>query len=167
MTTHSAAQRQALLSAYEDLRVADVRDGLDTCGYHRVGSVHHEVRPLWRTCAYGIASTKKAKKTLEDLGIPLFEEGVISGVAGVLLNEGKRRNWEGVSILAEAKPNFPDARAAAQVIETLTKIIPHLEIDVEPLYSEAELIEEKIKNMHKQAGPTTKKSGHALPQMYG
>ena len=117
--------------------------------------------------AYGIASTKKAKQMLEELGIPLFEEGVISGVAGVLLNEGKRRSWDVVSILAEAKPNFPDARAAAQVIETLTKIIPALSIDVEPLYSEAELIEEKIKSMHKQAGPGTKKSSHPLPQMYG
>jgi uncharacterized protein len=119
------------------------------------------------TCAYGIASTKKAKQMLEELGIPLFEEGVISGVAGVLLNEGKRRSWDVVSILAEAKPNFPDARASAQVIETLTKIIPALNIDVEPLYSEAELIEEKIKSMHKQAGPTTKKSSVPLPQMYG
>lgn len=118
-------------------------------------------------CAYGIASTKKAKHMLEELGIPLFEEGVISGVAGVLLNEGKRRSWDVVSILAEAKPNFPDARASAQVIETLTKIIPALNIDVEPLYSEAELIEEKIKNMHKQAGPETKKSSVPLPQMYG
>jgi uncharacterized protein len=119
------------------------------------------------SCAYGIASTKKAKQMLEELGIPLFEEGVISGVAGVLLNEGKRRSWDVVSILAEAKANFPDARASAQVIETLTKIIPALNIDVEPLYSEAELIEEKIKSMHKQAGPTTKKSSVPLPQMYG
>ena len=119
------------------------------------------------SCAYGIASTKGGRKMLEDLGIPLFEEGVISGVAGVLLNEGKRRSWDVISILAEAKANFPDARASAQVIETLAKIIPALNIDVEPLYSEAELIEERIKNMHKQAGPDSKKSGHPLPQMYG
>lgn len=116
--------------------------------------------------AYGIASTKQGTKKLQELGIPLFEEGVISGVAGVLLNEGKRRNYDVISILAEAKPDFPDARAAAQVIETLTMLIPEMEVDVEPLYSEAENIEAKIKSMHKQAGPDPKK-GVPLPSMYG
>jgi uncharacterized protein len=116
--------------------------------------------------AYGIGSTKKARAILEKAGIPLFEEGVISGVAGVLLNEGKRRKWDVISLLAEAKPNYPDARAAAQVLESLTKIIPELKIDVEPLYNEAETIEEKIKSMHKQAQSEVKK-GAPHPQMYG
>lgn len=118
-------------------------------------------------CAYGIASTKGARKLLEQNNIPLFQEGVISGVAGVLLNEGRRRNWDVISILAEAKPNYPDARAAAMVLDTLTKIIPDLKIDVEPLYNEAESIEEKIRAMHKQAQgePSKKQAPH--PQMYG
>jgi len=48
-----------LLKTYEDLRVADVRDGLDYLGYHHIGSVHHSIRPLFRTRAFGIARTAR------------------------------------------------------------------------------------------------------------
>jgi len=50
-------QRQSLLAAFADLRVADVRDGMDTMGMHRVGSMSPAIRPLWRTRAFGIART--------------------------------------------------------------------------------------------------------------
>jgi regulator of RNase E activity RraA len=48
-----------LLEAYEDLRVADVRDGLDAVMHHFVGSMEPSIRPLWRTRAYGIARTAR------------------------------------------------------------------------------------------------------------
>ena len=48
-----------LLSLFEGLRVADVRDGLDACGYHYIGSMDPEIRPLWRTRAVGIARTTR------------------------------------------------------------------------------------------------------------
>jgi regulator of RNase E activity RraA len=51
--------RQQLLEAFDGLRVADVRDGMDTCGWARVGSVDHAIRPLWRTRACGIARTAR------------------------------------------------------------------------------------------------------------
>jgi len=50
-------QRREVLAAYEDLRVADVRDGMDTMGMHFVGSMSPAIRPLWRTRAFGIART--------------------------------------------------------------------------------------------------------------
>jgi regulator of RNase E activity RraA len=53
----SDTNRQKLLHLYEDLRVCDVRDGLDALGYHFFGSMHHSIRPLYRTRAYGIAKT--------------------------------------------------------------------------------------------------------------
>lgn len=115
---------------------------------------------------YGIGSTVRARKLLETYNIAQFQEGVISGVAGVLLNEGRRRNFDVISILAEARPNFPDARAAAKVIETIDKILLHVNIDVQPLYKEAEGIEEKIKAMQKQAKQPTRKST-PKPEMYG
>ncbi|MHA1805270.1 MAG: RraA family protein [Promethearchaeota archaeon] len=46
-----------LLNAFEELRVADVRDGLDTLMYHDYGSMVPNIRPLFRTRAYGIAKT--------------------------------------------------------------------------------------------------------------
>jgi 4-hydroxy-4-methyl-2-oxoglutarate aldolase len=52
-----ATENKELLKLYEDLRVADVRDGLDYLGYHHVGSVHHSIRPLFRARVFGIART--------------------------------------------------------------------------------------------------------------
>ena len=51
------AERQKLLELYEDLRVADVRDGMDVMLLHHVGSMDAGIRPLHRTHAFGIART--------------------------------------------------------------------------------------------------------------
>ena len=116
--------------------------------------------------AYGIGSTENARKLLGEFKIQQFQEGVISGVAGVLLNEGKRRGFDVISLLAEARPNYPDARAAARVIEAIDKILLHMDIDVKPLYREAEGIEARIMSMQQQAKTPTKKKA-PIPQMYG
>jgi 4-hydroxy-4-methyl-2-oxoglutarate aldolase len=50
-------ERKRLLDLYEDLRVCDVRDGLDSLGYHFFGSMNYNIRPLYRTRAFGIART--------------------------------------------------------------------------------------------------------------
>ena len=51
--------RTELLALYEDLRVADVRDGMDTFLKHKTGTMDPAIRPLWRTRAFGIAKTVK------------------------------------------------------------------------------------------------------------
>ena len=53
------AQRDELLAAFEDLRVADVRDGMDALLHHHVGTMAPIIRPLWRTRAFGIARTAR------------------------------------------------------------------------------------------------------------
>jgi uncharacterized protein len=112
---------------------------------------------------YGVASNKNARKILTKYNIKEFQQGVISGVAGVLLNESKRRDFDTICILAEANPNYPDARAAAKVIEIIDKILIHTKIDVKPLYEEAKNIEVQLKNMHKQVKSQTRS---VEPQMY-
>jgi regulator of RNase E activity RraA len=54
-----STDRKALLAAYADLRVADIRDGMDTMMLHAIGSVAHQIRPLWRTRVVGIARTAR------------------------------------------------------------------------------------------------------------
>jgi regulator of RNase E activity RraA len=49
--------RDQLLALYHDLRVADVRDGMDTLLRHCTGSMDPVIRPLFRTRAFGIART--------------------------------------------------------------------------------------------------------------
>ena len=50
-------ERGELLTLYADLRVCDVRDGMDAMGYFFYGSLDLSIRPLWRTQAFGIAKT--------------------------------------------------------------------------------------------------------------
>ncbi|HEY0868460.1 MAG TPA: hypothetical protein VGE01_13835, partial [Fimbriimonas sp.] len=48
-----------LLAAFENLRVADVRDGLDQMGFHHYCAMSPSIRPLFRTRAHGIARTAR------------------------------------------------------------------------------------------------------------
>ena len=52
-------ERQELLELYKDLRVADVRDGMDWNMMHHYGSMWPSIRPLWRTRVVGIARTAR------------------------------------------------------------------------------------------------------------
>ena len=51
--------RARLLEAFATVRVADVRDGMDTLLMHGKGSMSPAIRPLWRTRAFGIARTAR------------------------------------------------------------------------------------------------------------
>jgi uncharacterized protein len=100
---------------------------------------------------YGIGSTDRARRDLENLDLRPFVHGMISGVSAVILNEGKRTGYDVISLVAQARRSIPDARAAAKIIEIITNIIPSLDVDVKPLYKEAEQIEIFLKDLREQA----------------
>jgi uncharacterized protein len=115
---------------------------------------------------YGIGSTDRSNELLKKNGVAMFEEGVITGVAGVLLNEGRKRDFDVMTLLSEAHPDYPDARAAARVIETIDKLLLHTALDAKPLYEEAERIENQLKSIHQQT-EGGKKPARERPPMYG
>jgi uncharacterized protein len=117
--------------------------------------------------AYAIGSTEKARVLLREKKIPEFKNGIIAGVSGVLLNKGKQENFDVIAILAEAHPNYPDARAAASSLNVIATILG-VEINVVPLYDEAGRIEKQLQKFHKQAKPVVSGAGQApQPSMYG
>jgi len=116
--------------------------------------------------AYAIGSTERARSMLMSKEIPQFKNGIIAGVSGVLLNLGKQAGVDVISILAEAHPNYPDARAAAAAINVMANIM-NIEINVKPLYEESERIEMQLQKMHKQAKPMVSASQAPQPNMYG
>ena len=75
-------------------------------------------------------------------------------------------NHQVTCLLAEARDNIPDARAAATIIEKLRDIIPYFEIDLAPLYAEADLLEAKMRGYQKVSKPGGKRSA-PMPSMYG
>jgi uncharacterized protein len=116
--------------------------------------------------AYAIGSTESARKTLIEKKIPQFKNGIIAGVSGVLLNLGKQQNFSVISILAEAHPNYPDAKAAAAAINVMG-LLMGIEINVTPLYEESERIEKQLQKFHKQAKPMVSATQAPQPNMYG
>jgi uncharacterized protein len=104
-----------------------------------------------KTNVFGIGSTDRARKELKDVKIEPLESGIIYGVSGVLLNEGRWKNYDVVTILAEAYLNLPDSLAAAKILEALDKLIPELKIQTQPLYEESKKLENYLKTLRKQA----------------
>jgi uncharacterized protein len=123
-----------------------------------------EIAETGEVSVYGIGSTENADRLLAKADAKPFTEGVISGTAGVLLNEGRRRNVDVITLLAEARPNLADARAAALIVSAIDQMIMHLSLNVEPLCKEAERLEAQLKVLHKDA---EKKSRDSPPTVAG
>jgi len=116
--------------------------------------------------AFAIGSTMNIRQTLSMKNIAQFKNGIIAGVSGVLLNKGKQADFNVVSILTEAHPKYPDARAAAAAINVIASIID-VDINVSPLYEESERIEQKLQKFHQQAKPMVSTNRAPQPNMYG
>jgi uncharacterized protein len=126
----------------------------------------HSLNPK-KPKTYGVATTQKMKDILTKYTIEETKEGMITGITGVLLFEGARLKQDVLCLLAEAHSSYPDSRAAALLVETLDKMLPEIQINTQPLYKEAEDIEQKIRAFIKQAQPTAPSSGNLPSQMYG
>ena len=113
----------------------------------------------------GVASTPKMAELLKEMDIQLLEQGVIKGMTGALLSEGASRGRNIISIMVEADPRFPDARAAAVIIEQLNKMMPVADLDHEPLLAEAQQLEEQIRSMMEGAEDSPSPSSTSM--LYG
>jgi len=102
--------------------------------------------PVW-----GVGSTDRARSELDKRGIPQLESGMITGVSGVLLNEGRWRNMDVIALLAEARFALPDARAAVSLVRALDTLLPEIQIDTKPLQEQAKELERQLTRLKQQA----------------
>jgi uncharacterized protein len=116
---------------------------------------------------YGIASTPSMTKELKKFKIDITQEGMITGVTGVLLYQGQLLQKDVICLLSETQVDYPDSRAAALLVEKLDKMLPEIKIDPEPLYNAAKEIENQIRNAMQQAKPTAPGIPPLPTQMYG
>ena len=71
----SEANRREILSKVKNLRVTDMRDGMDWVGLHHFGTVSPDIRPLWRGCrAAGFARTRRQIPTQQTVPTMTPEE---------------------------------------------------------------------------------------------
>ncbi len=135
---------------FEFMNAYECKAIITTEGIESGGEISKDVN------VYGIATTEEYREKLKDLGIPLLYDAILTGVTGMLLNEGERTRRNVVGLIAESHKEYPDARAAAKIVEKISALV-NLEIDVEPLYQEAEVLERKIKSQLEKAKPHIEK----------
>jgi uncharacterized protein len=101
---------------------------------------------------YAIASSPGARKLLENRNVKPLQNGIITGISGVLLHEAEAAGQDAICLLSDANPQIPDARAAARLIELLDSFLPKIKLDPQPLIKEAERLEGLLKQSLAHAG---------------
>ncbi len=76
--------------------------------------------------------------------------GVVTGLAGGLLLGAIGRVTPVLCLIAQAHKDYPDARAAAKVIETVNPLVPLLLLDTKPLREKARQIEAEVRKTLQQ-----------------
>jgi uncharacterized protein len=130
-------------------------------GTHAVGDKDKDMK------VYGVASNTEMKSILKKYKIQETQEGMITGVNGVLLYEGVLMQKDVICLLSEAHSSYPDSRAAGNLLKKLDVMLPDIKINPKPLYKEAEEIEKKIRAFMEQSKPTAPQLPPIPTQMYG
>lgn len=115
---------------------------------------------------YGIGSNTKMVEILKDHDLEIIKDGMITGFTGALLERIAEKNENMICMLTEAHSTYPDSRAAGRLLEKVDDMLPSVEMDLEPLYEEAEKLEKKIKKYLEQSKQTSQSQKTNIPQMY-
>lgn len=97
-----------------------------------------------------ISNSPNIMKELNDVGVLTLKNGTIEGVPGVLLNESNWNNIDVVVFVVDVVSGVPDFRAAANVAQVVSKIVPEAYCEIQPLIREAENIESNLKTIGNQ-----------------
>ena len=98
---------------------------------------------------FGVVNMPGLKEFLRQNEIEIVEEGFIAGFYAILLDEAAQAGMEGLALLAQSFPRYPDPGAAAAVIKVLTKML-NFEVDVKPLLEKADEIRISVRDLMKQ-----------------
>lgn len=93
----------------------------------------------------GVGSTDRAREMLKQYGIESFDDGMVRGLSGLMLSKGADEDTDVITVLGSARSDMPDPRGAAKIMEPLSRMLPELKIDTEPLYKEAEELDTRLR----------------------
>ena len=98
-----------------------------------------------------ISNSSILMKELNDAGILSLKNGTINGIPGILLNESNWKNIDVIVFVVDFIFGVPDFRAAANVVQAISKIVPEAYCEIQLLTKEAENIENNLKMINSQA----------------
>ena len=97
-----------------------------------------------------ISNSSIIMKELNDAGILSLKNGTVNGIPGILLNESNWKNIDVVVFVVDVISGVPDFRAAANVAQVVSKIVPEAYCEIKLLIKEAENIENNLKILRSQ-----------------
>jgi uncharacterized protein len=112
--------------------------------------IEKEGRTKKEPALYVISNSLSIMKELNDIGILSLKNGTINGIPGILLNESNWKNIDVVLFVVDVISGIPDFRAAANVAQVVSKIVPEAYCEIKPLIKEAENIENNLKMIRSQ-----------------
>ena len=112
--------------------------------------IEKEDRTKKEPSLYVISNSQIIMKELDDIGILPLKNGTVNGIPGVLLNESNWKNIDVVVFVVDIISGAPDFRAAANVAQVVSKIVPEAYCEIKPLIKEAENIENNLKMIRSQ-----------------
>ncbi len=98
---------------------------------------------------FAAASTLDARRRAVSAGATLFQEGIVAGVTGVLLNLGKRDQFPVIGILSEAEQGQPDGRSAVAIVELLAGLMGTT-IETTRLRRQAEAFDSQVDDVQRR-----------------
>jgi uncharacterized protein len=116
-------------------------------------SVNPDEQPI-----FAVASTPSATKIVKQNNFIELKSGWIGGIPATLLNEGSLVGLDVIVLVVDTISDVPDFRASALVSNAITKLVPGLHCDIASLIVEAELVENKMKQVrdgHKESSYIT------------
>jgi len=120
---------------------------ISCCGIHMTEQDNQKRQdPVIR----GVGSNEHTRRRLKSSGISLMQSGLVPGITGTLLNEGKLSNINVAALLFELHPEMLDTEAVVAIVESITKLSPQLRPALTPLYQDVEKIENELKTITRQ-----------------
>ena len=112
--------------------------------------IEKEDRTKKEPSLYVISNSQIIMKELNNIGILPLTNGTVNGIPGVLLNESNWKNIDVVVFVVDIISGVPDFRAAANVAQVVSKIVPEAYCEIKLLIKEAENIENNLKILRSQ-----------------
>lgn len=100
---------------------------------------------------YGTSTSSEIVKEFPKHDVHPMNSGSITGMNGLIIGVGKRKNITGVCLLGETSGYVVDAKASKAVLETLAKMLD-LKLDLAGISKKAQDTEQLVKTIEEQMG---------------
>lgn len=111
-----------------------------------------QMEPAARSRVFGVATDQEGVDQLRRLEVHVMDDGMITGLNGVLLAAGAERGLRGMGLLGEMPfyaPQVPFPKASAAVLEVFNTLA-HIDVDLAELREHGRVMEQTIQKALEQ-----------------